>query len=126
LKLDICRAVIAYYVPETGAVIGSYCIYNGDVGRTGVILQLCYNSDELASEIADIGAFAVLKRTYKQTWNVCDIHGDLSFWPSVDTFLRETDAEFLYLWDGEAWFVSRKNSDDIAFTALEDLFKKTT
>lgn len=118
------RSVIAKYYKETGSVVGSYCHSDGYIEYNGNMLMKYYNSDELADYLANIGYISALARTVEETKEDA-LNVDIpSIWESVSEFLnnasRTHGAEFLYLWDGEAWFVAQLYAEDNRFEALEN------
>jgi len=117
------RCVIAE-VTENGRVVGSYCHYDGYIGHTGSALMKHYNTPELASQIAKIGYASFLYGTYDETKEESVHKNEIPMgFDSVEEFLKEggdCGAEYLYLWDGDAWFVSHLYSGDHRFEALEN------
>jgi hypothetical protein len=117
------RCVIAE-LTETGKVVGSYCHYDGYIGHTGSTLMECYNTPELASQIANIGYASFLEKNYDSTvaGSTHKNQPTMEF-ENIVEFLKEggdSGAEYLYLWDGDAWFVSHLYSEDHRFEALEN------
>lgn len=117
------RSAIAE-VAENGSVVASYCHYDGYISHTGEVLQRHYNTPELASQIARIGYASFLENTYEETKNG-SVHKNESTitYESVEDFIKnggDAGEEYLYLWDGEAWFVSNLYSSDHRFEALEN------
>lgn len=121
------RSVIAKYFAETGSVVGSYCHSDGYIEYNGKMLMEYYNSDELAHELAEIGYISSILENFEETKEDARNVDIPSIWESVSEFLENAaethGAEFLYLWDGEAWFVAQLNEADKRFEALENFVK---
>lgn len=118
------RCIIAEYA--NGAVVGSYCHYDGYIEHTGGTLIEHYNTPELAHEIANIGYASFLENDIETT-RIQSVHKNENtlFFESKESFIENASdygAEFLYLWDGDAWFVAQLYTDDERFEALENFF----
>lgn len=116
------RCIIAEYT--NGAVVGSYCHYDGYIEYTGKTLMEYYNTPELAHEIANIGYASILEEDIELT-RIQAVHKNENtlFFESVEDFIeRASDygAEFLYLWNEGAWNVAQLYVDDERFEALEN------
>lgn len=121
------RSVIAKYYKETGSVVGSYCHSDGYIEYNGNMLMKYYNSDELADSLANLGYISALNETVEETVEYAR-NSDVPFiWESVKEFLDNAadthGSEYLYLWDGEAWFVAQLYAADVRFEALENFVK---
>lgn len=116
------RCLIGEYTKE--GIVASYCHYDGYISHTGAVLEKHYNTPELAHEIANIGYASFLYETFKETEDLAT-HKDqptIEF-KNVGEYVERGDefgAEYLYLWDGNAWFVSNLYSDNHAFEAVEE------
>lgn len=100
-------AMIGIY-NEDGSVTASYCHYDGYVEGVGRTLVENYNTQYDAEIVAKGGYMSSLEEDYLDTRQVA-VHTDPAVeFDSVSNFLSEgadyAGADYLYLWDGKAWF----------------------
>ena len=123
------RCLIGVYIPENESVVASYCNYDGYISHTGALLNKFYNDVEKATAIANIGYASSLYDTYAETFEAAAHKGiEPKVFSSVKDYLKGGDfdgAEYLYLFDGEAWFVSNLYGSDHRFEAVENFFGKS-
>lgn len=122
------RCLIGKYIPENESVVASYCHYDGYIAHTGAVLNEFYADDEKAAAIANIGYASHLHDTFAETFEQSAHKGiEPRVFNSVEEYLKNGDsegAEYLYLFDGEAWFVSNLYSSDHRFEAVENFIEK--
>ena len=123
------RCLIGVYNPENESVVASYCRFGGYIAHTGAVLNEFYADDVKATAIANIGYASYLHNTYAETFEAAAHKGiKPKLFSSVKDYLKNGDsegAEYLYLFDSEAWFVSNLYSEDHRFEAVENFFEKT-
>lgn len=123
------RCLIGKYNPDNETVVASYCHYDGYIAHTGAVLNEFYADDFPATAIANIGYASYLHNTYAETFEAAAHKGiQPKVFNSVEDYLKTGDsegAEYLYLWDGEAWFVANLYGSDHRFEAVENFFEKT-
>jgi hypothetical protein len=94
---------------EDGTVTATYCHYDGYISYNGQMLVDNYNTPEKAKAVAEAGYLSSLKADlYESVVN--SVHNDPAVqYDSPQHFFDEAadycGAEYLYLFDGEAWFV---------------------
>jgi hypothetical protein len=109
------HAMIGIWDAETGEVSASYVHYDGYVEGVGAELVANYNDAERASLVATGGYLSSLSADYAES-RAAAVHSDkaVSFL-DVEDFLAEgfdyAGAEYIYLWDGAAWFVAMNTLD---------------
>jgi len=116
------HAMIGTWNPETNEVTASYCHYDGYVEGVGKTLVDSYNNELLASTVATGGYLSSLSNDYARA-RAESVHVDpAETYSSVEEYLKEgwdyASAHYLYLWDGEAWFVAGRRDK---FTDVETL-----
>jgi hypothetical protein len=94
---------------EDGTVTATYCHYDGYLSYNGKMLVENYNTPEKAKAVAEAGYLSSLKANLYESV-VDSVHNDPSVqYDSPQHFFDEAadycGAEYLYLFDGEAWFV---------------------
>lgn len=104
------HAMIGIWNAETGEVSASYVHYDGYVDGVGAELVANYNDAERAALVATGGYLSSLSADYAES-RAAAVHSDKAVaFLDVEDFLAEgydyCGAEYLYLWDGEAWFVA--------------------
>lgn len=105
------HAMIGIWNEETGEVSASYVHYDGYVeGGVGSMLLESYNDAARAALVATGGYLSSLEHDYAAA-RAAAVHSDRAVaFASVEDFLAEgfdyAGAEYIYLWDGEAWFVA--------------------
>lgn len=111
------RSMVGIWNEETGEVTASYVHYDGYIAGVGAELLKSYNDAESASAVSTGGYLSSLTSDYSES-RASAVHSDkaVSF-ASVEDFLEEgfdyAGAEYLYLWDGETWFVSVNTVDGV-------------
>lgn len=108
-------SMIGIYNKEDGSVTASYCHYDGYLSYNGQMLVDNYNTQYDAEMVAKGGYMSSLKADYLETRQDA-VHNDPAIiYDSVDVFLKCGDnhagAEYLYLFDGEAWFFAETIAD---------------
>jgi hypothetical protein len=104
-------AMIGIWNETTGEVSASYVHYDGYVvGGVGELLVASYNDVARATLVATGGYLSSLEEDYAVS-RAAAAHSDKTVaFASVEDFLAEgfdyAGAEYIYLWDGEAWFVA--------------------
>ena len=101
-------SMIGYYNKEDGSVTATYCHYDGYVAYNGRLLVESYNTPEKAKAVANSGYLSGLKSDLYESV-VEAVHNEPAVeYASPEVFLRCGDnhagADYLYLFDGEAWF----------------------
>jgi hypothetical protein len=104
------HAMIGIWNSQTGEVTASYVHYDGYVAGVGAELVSYYNNNERATLVATGGYLSSLSSDYVESRSsAVNNLGSQSF-DSVQAFLDEgftfSGSEYLYLWDGSAWFVA--------------------
>ena len=104
------HAMIGIWNETTGEVSASYVHYDGYVDGVGAELVENYNDKWRANVVATGGYLSSLSENYVDSRNAA-VHSDKSVeFASVEDFFAEgfdyAGAEYLYVWDGEAWFVA--------------------
>lgn len=100
--------MIGIYNAEDNTVTASYCHYDGYLAYNGAVLLESYNTQYDAEMVAKGGYLSGLKEDYAEA-RAEAVHKDPAIvYDSPEVFLRCGDnhagAEYLYLFDGEAWF----------------------
>ena len=101
-------SMIANY-NEDGTVTATYCHYDGYLAYNGRQLYESYNTPALAKAVANAGYISALKEDLQTSLDE-SVHSNQSpvTYNSVEEFLAEgrefASAEYLYLFDGDAWF----------------------
>lgn len=94
---------------EDGTVTATYCHYDGYISYNGKMLVEHYNTPELAKNVANAGYLSGLKSDlYESVVEAVHIEDPVKYDSPqhfFDTAADYAGAEFLYLYDGEAWFV---------------------
>jgi hypothetical protein len=101
-------SMIGIYNKEDGTVTASYCHYDGYLAYNGAMLTKNYNTQYDAETVAKGGYLSSLMEDYMES-RADAVHNEPAVnYASVDVFLKCGDnhagAEYLYLFDGEAWF----------------------
>lgn len=104
------HAMVGIWNAETGEVTASYVHYDGYVAGVGAELVASYNDPKRAALVATGGYLSSLSADYAES-RATAVHSDKAVaFLDVEDFLAEgfdyAGAEYLYLWDGEAWFVA--------------------
>jgi hypothetical protein len=115
------HAMIGIYNKEDGSVEASYVHYDGYLEGVGRTLVDHYNTQYDAEMIAKGGYMSALYDDYVVTRQEA-VHNDIAVpYESVGQFLKNGfdyyGAEYIYLWDGEAWFFASRSQN--AFEEVE-------
>ena len=105
------RAMIGIYNIKDKTVSASYCHYDGYIQGVGRTLNKYYNSQYDAEAVAKGGYIVRLLEDYAETRQHADRDGrrvPCETYESVDQYMKNGrdyyDTDYLYLWDGAAWF----------------------
>ena len=119
------HAMIGIWDEDTNEVTASYVHYDGYIEGVGALLTESYNSSLDAWIVATGGYLSSLTKDYEESRNSA-VHSDKAVtFASVEDYFAEgfeyAGAQYLYLWDGEAWFVSvwKYKADNIPFESVE-------
>ena len=119
-------AMIGIY--KENKVTASYCHYDGYVEGVGRTLVKSYNSQYDAEIVAKGGYLSSLSDDYVES-KTNSVNSDAPIeYENVQHFMdqaaNDSGAEYLYLWDGEAWFVYSVYGNPKAFEEVEINLKK--
>ena len=121
------HAMIGIWDEDTNEVTASYVHYDGYVEGVGALLVDSYDSSLDAWIVATGGYLSSLTKDYEESRNSA-VHSDKAVtFASVEDYFAEgfeyAGAQYLYLWDGEAWFVAGRKykADNVPFEAVEML-----
>ena len=112
------RSLIGYYNKADGSVTATTCHWDGYVEHNGATLEGHYATDADARAISAAGYISCLRDTVDLSLDDADIYAPLQY-ESVEAYMNmaaKEGAEYAYLWDSKAWFVSDQTADDIRFT----------
>lgn len=118
-------SLIGVWNETTGEVVASYCHYDGYiVGGNGQTLTESYNTTTAADTVAYGGYLSALFSDYSKSAAEA-VHKDkpMTFGSIKEYLIALTDESeivrvpYLYLWDGEGWFVA--NSTKPLFEEVE-------
>ena len=102
------RSMIGYYNKETGEVTATYAHWDGYYSGVGASLVEYYNTDTLAYGIANLGYISSVMSNMGATIEAAANKDIPVPYESVDQYLKNawdySGAEYIYLWDGTAWF----------------------
>ena len=121
------HAMIGVYNKEDGTVTASYCHYDGYVEGVGRTLVESYNTQYDADVVAKGGYISSLHDDYLET-RIQSVHNDPAIqYDSVSNFLSEgadyACADYLYLFDGQAWFFA-PTYEKVGFEEVQINLKK--
>lgn len=110
------HAMIGYWNKNTGEVKATYCHYDGYVAGVGATLVEYYNEDIVAYAISRVGYVSSLEPSLDDSAQNAVHKNEPSVpYESVEQFMKNgydyAGAEYLYLWDGSAWFVASRYGD---------------
>ena len=115
------HAMIGIWDEDTGEVTASYVHYDGYIEGVGAELVENYNNKWRANVVATGGYLSALSENYVDSRNTA-VHSDKPvYFSSVEDYFAEgfeyAGAQYLYLWDGEAWFVAvrKYKADNVPF-----------
>ena len=109
---------------EDGSVTASYCHYDGYVEGNGRTLVETYNTLLQARAVASVGYFSALTADLKESIDTA-VHKNEKpvVYDSVKVYMKcgynYAGADYLYLFDGEAWFYASRNNKDRRFEEVE-------
>ena len=108
-------SLIGVWNETTGEVVASYCHYDGYIkGGNGQTLTESYNTTTAADTVAYGGYLSALYSDYSKSAAEA-VHKDkpMTFGSVGEYLVALTDEEgpicrvpYIYLWDGEVWFVA--------------------
>ena len=106
------HAMIGIWNSEDGSVEATYVHYDGYVDGVGNTLIHFFNTQESASAVASVGYLSSLSADLETSIEK-SVHQEPTVpYESVEQFMKNgydyAGAEYLYLWDGEAWFVASR------------------
>lgn len=108
-------AMVGIYDSKTETVVASYCHYDGYVEGVGRTLVENYNSQYDAEIVAQGGYMSSLDADYLVTRQEAVHSEEAMIYHSVETFstrgAQYSGADYLYLWDGQAWFFMPTNGE---------------
>ena len=100
------HAMIGIWNSEDGSVEATYVHYDGYADGIGNTLIHFFNTQESATAVASVGYLYSLSADLETS-----IEESVPY-ESVEQFMKNgydyAGAEYLYLWDGEAWFVASR------------------
>lgn len=101
-------AMIGIYNENDGTVTASYCHYDGYVEGVGRTLVENYDSQYDAEIVACGGYMSALYEDYLVTRQEAVHSEEAMIYKSVESYFSRgseyAGADYLYLWDGKAWF----------------------
>jgi len=105
------HAMIGIYNKEDGSVKASCCHYDGYLEGVGRTLVNSYNTQYDAEMVAKGGYMSALYDDYMETRKEA-VHSEIAVpYESVGQYLKNgfdyCGADYIYLWDGEAWFYAK-------------------
>jgi hypothetical protein len=109
-------------VENDGTVTASYCHYDGYLAGVGQTLFNHYNTQYDAEVVAKGGYMSALYEDYLTTRQEA-VHNEPPYeYESVNHFFAEgadeCGADYLYLWDGQAWFF-KPTYEKVGFEEVE-------
>lgn len=108
------HAMIGFWKQSTNEVVASYCHYDGYISGVGKTLTEYYDGYNYAYAVATMGYASALEPTLKETYEAA-VHKNEEpiIYASVDVYLKSAlrDAEYVYLFDGDTWFVASRYGD---------------
>jgi hypothetical protein len=115
-------AMIGIY-NEDGSVTASYVHYDGYVEGVGRTLVNSYNTQYDAEIVSKGGYMSALYNDYLKSREEAVHNDSATTYDSVQVFAksasRNTGAEYLYLFDGEAWFFMPTYEKGASFEEVE-------
>jgi hypothetical protein len=98
---------------EDGSVTASYCHYDGYLSYNGRVLVDHYNTTEKARTVAEVGYLSSLSNDLSKDIEEA-VHKNEKpvVYDSVAVYMKcgynHAGAEYLYIFDGEAWFYAER------------------
>jgi hypothetical protein len=113
------RSLIGIYDREDGSVTASYCHYDGYLSGVGTTLVKSYNNMWDASNVAMGGYISCLEADYEQSKQKSANSDEAVNYASVISYMKagfdDYGVDYLYLFDGEAWFFCRNATKIVGF-----------
>ena len=111
-------------VNADGSVTATYCHYDGYLEGNGRTLVESYNTPEAARAVAETGYLSGLTENLTESINGSAHKNQVPVpYESVMQFMENgydwAGAEYLYLFDGEAWFYASRYAEDNRFEEVE-------
>jgi hypothetical protein len=123
------HAMIGMYNKKDGSVTASYCHYDGYLEGVGRTLDEFYDTQYDAEVVAKGGYMSALYDDYMETRKEAVHNEPAIVYDSVSRFLKEgadyAGADYLYLWDGEAWFFAPTYEKGSSFEEVKINLKKS-
>lgn len=111
-------------VNADGCVKATYCAYDGYLEWQGRMLVDHYNDPVSAEAVASVGFLRSLETDLNES--IAESNSEtcyVLYYSSVYDYMTkgydETGADFLYLYDGSAWFYSSQHNTDTRFEEVE-------
>lgn len=116
-------AMIGIYDKKSGEVTASYCHYDGYLEGVGRTLDEHYNSQYDAEVVAKGGYMSALYEDYLTTREEA-VHSESAMvYKSIEAYstrgAQYSGADYLYLWDGEAWFFMPTYGENNGFEEVQ-------
>lgn len=109
---------------EDGSVTASYCHYDGYLEGNGRTLVETYNNPLKARAVATVGYLSGLSRNLDQDIQEA-VHKNEKpvVYDSVNVYMKcgynHAGADYIYIFDGDAWFYASRNNKDRRFEEVE-------
>ena len=111
-------------VNEDGSVTATYCHYDGYLEGNGRTLVNVYNSPSRAHAVATAGYLSGLSENLNESIET-SVHKNEKpvVYDSVKVYMKcgynHAGADYLYLFDGEAWFYATRTKADRRFEEVQ-------
>jgi hypothetical protein len=111
-------------VNEDGSVTATYCHYDGYLEGNGRTLVNVYNSPHRALAVATAGYLSGLSENLNESIET-SVHKNEKpvVYDSVKVYMKcgynHASADYLYLFDGEAWFYATRTKADRRFEEVQ-------
>jgi hypothetical protein len=111
-------------VNEDGSVTATYCHYDGYLEGNGRTLVNVYNSSDRALAVATAGYLSGLSENLNESIET-SVHKNEKpvVYDSVKVYMKcgynHAGADYLYLFDGEAWFYATRTKADRRFEEVQ-------
>lgn len=117
------HAMIGFYNKEDGSVDATYCHYDGYLDGVGRTLVKAYNTPEKAEAVAKTGYLSGLTEDLEQSIKDA-VHKEPAVpYLSVEQYMKNgydyCGADYIYLFDGEAWFFASRYAKESRFEEVE-------
>jgi hypothetical protein len=108
------RSLIGIYDTEDGSVTASYCHYDGYLDGVGATLVKSHNNTWNAANIATGGYISCLGADYEESKQKSANSDEAVNYASVIEYMKagfdDYGVDYLYLFDGEAWFFCKNKN----------------